>query len=78
HKTKAAEIAYLRQEVEHEETSDRVRQQVKEAYLRYKEAVTRIEVAKQNISQATENLRIVNNTYFNQLSLLTDLLDADT
>ncbi|NRF37326.1 TolC family protein [Pedobacter sp. LMG 31643] len=78
HKTKAAEIAFQRQEVEHEATTDKVRQEVNEAYLRYKEAVTRIDVAKQNIKQATENLRIVNNTYFNQLSLLTDLLDADT
>nr|WP_233173536.1 TolC family protein [Pedobacter sp. ASV19] len=78
HKAKAAEIALQRQEVEHEATSDKVRQEVNEAYLRYKEALTRIDVAKQNIKQATENLRIVNNTYFNQLSLLTDLLDADT
>jgi len=78
HKTKAAEIAFQRREVEHVATTDRVRLEVNEAYLRYKEAITRIDVAKQNIKQATENLRIVNNTYFNQLSLLTDLLDADT
>lgn len=78
HKVKAAEIQYRQQEVEHSDTEDRIRQEVNEAFLRYKEALTRIDVAKENINQATENLRIVNNTYFNQLSLITDLLDADT
>lgn len=78
HKTRAAELRYQQQEVEHEDTQDKIRQEVNEAYLRYQESLTRIAVAKENISQATENLRIVNNTYFNQLSLVTDLLDADT
>jgi outer membrane protein len=78
HKAKAAVISLLRQEVEHSATADKVRQEVKEAYLRYKESLTRIAVAEENIVQAKENLRIVNNTYFNQLALLTDLLDADT
>ena len=78
HKVKAAEIQFQQQEVEHADTEDKIRQEVNEAFLRYKEALTRIDVAKENISQATENLRIVNNTYFNQLSLITDLLDADT
>lgn len=78
HKEKAAKLQLERQEVEHRETGDEVRQQVNEAYLRYKESLTRIDVAETNINQATENLRIVNNTYFNQLSLVTDLLDADT
>lgn len=78
HKVKAAELKYKQQEVEHADTEDKVRQEVNESYLRYKEALIRIDVAKENINQATENLRIVNNTYFNQLSLITDLLDADT
>jgi outer membrane protein len=78
HKTKAAELEYKRQEIEHSDTQDAIKQQVKEAYLRYTEALNRIDVAKTNIAQASENLRILNNTYFNQLSLVTDLLDADT
>jgi outer membrane protein len=78
HKVKAAEIQYRQQELEHSNTGDKIRQEVNEAFLRYREALTRIDVAKENISQATENLRIVSNTYFNQLSLITDLLDADT
>jgi outer membrane protein len=78
HKARAAELKYQQQEVEHSDTEDKIRQEVNEAYLRYKESLTRIDVAKENITQATENLRIVNNTYFNQLALVTDLLDADT
>ncbi len=78
HKTKAAEIRSQIQEVEHADTEDKIRQEVNEAFLRYREALTRITVAEENIGQATENLRIVNNTYFNQLALVTDLLDADT
>jgi outer membrane protein len=78
HKEKAAAIQLQQQEIAHLETGDVIRQQVKEAWLRYKEALTRIDVAETNIKQATENSRIVHNTYFNQLSLVTDLLDADT
>lgn len=78
HKTRAAALQFQQQEVAHLDTEDKIRQEVNEAFLRYRESLTRIDVAKENITQATENLRIVNNTYFNQLSLVTDLLDADT
>jgi outer membrane protein len=77
HKEKAARYELHRQETEHSDTEDQVRKQVKEAYLRFKESLVRIDVAKVNIEQAKENFRIVNNTYFNQTSLITDLLDAD-
>lgn len=78
HKTKVARLEYESQEIEHARTEDNVRQQVHEAYLRYQEALNRVEVNKTNIQQAAENRRIVSNTYFNQTSLITDLLDADT
>lgn len=78
HKTKIAKLDYESQEIEHAETQDNIRQQVNEAYLRFKEALNRVDVSKTNIKQATENRRIVYNTYFNQTSLITDLLDADT
>jgi len=78
HKAKVARLEYESQEIEHSQTEDNVRQQVNEAYLRYQEALNRVEVSKTNIIQATENRRIVSNTYFNQTSLITDLLDADT
>ncbi|WP_349318117.1 TolC family protein [Chitinophaga sp. MM2321] len=78
HRKQEATINLQRQEIEHADTKDKVRQDVNEAYIRYTEALTRIQVANDNIIQAKENFRIVNNTYFNQLSLLTDLLDAET
>jgi len=78
YKETASRLEYERQELEHSDTWDAIRQQVTEAYLRYQEALHRIAVARTNIQQAAENARIVNNTYFNQLSLVTDLLDANT
>lgn len=78
HKVAAQEIELKAQEIEHQDTQDKVRQQIKEAYLRYQEALNRIDVAQTNIKQAAENSRIINNTYFNQTSLVTDLLEANT
>lgn len=77
HKEKAAQIELQQQEAEHSDVQDNVRKQVKEAYLRYKEALIQINVDRVNVDHAKENARIVSNTYFNQTSLITDLLDAD-
>jgi len=78
HKVKEAQIRVKQMEVEDEDVKDNIRQEIQEDYIRYKESVQRILVAEENIRQATESYRIVQNTYFNQLSLLTDLLDAET
>jgi len=78
HKTKVARLELESQEIEHAQTEDVIRQQVNEAFLRYREALNKVDVTQTNVKQATENRRIVSNTYFNQLSLITDLLDADT
>lgn len=78
HKVKEAEIKLHQHDVEDQDVRDHIRQEVSENYIRYKESVQRITVAEENIKQATESYRIVQNTYFNQLSLLTDLLDAET
>jgi len=76
-KVRAAEIRLQRQEIEDEAVKDDVRQEIQEAYIRYHECLKRIDVAEENILQASESYRIVQNTYFNQLALLTDLLDAE-
>ncbi len=77
HKERSARLELDKEEEAHKDTEDRVRQQVKEAYLRYREALIQIDVARVNVEQATENARIIKDTYFNQTSLITDLLDAD-
>jgi len=77
HKVRVAKLELEMEEEAHKDTEDRVRQQVKEAFLRYKEALVQIGVAEVNVAQAEENARIIKNTYFNQTSLITDLLDAD-
>lgn len=77
HKTRAARLEVEKEEEAHKDTEDKVRQRVKEAYLRYREALVQIDVANVNVDQASENARIVKDNYFNQASLVTDLLDAD-
>ena len=76
-KTEAAKLELEKEEIAHKNTEDKIRQDVKEAYLRYTEALEQIKLAEINVSQAKENARIIKNTYFSQTSLITDLLDAN-
>lgn len=56
---------------------DNVVQEVKALAIKYNETAKRMLVIKKNIEQTEANYNIQNLKYANQLSLLTDLLDAD-
>jgi len=77
HEVNSAALAVKKAGIEHLNTEDNIKNQLKEAYLRLQEDLNRIKVAKTNMIQAAENLRIVKNSYLNQTSLITDYLDAD-
>jgi outer membrane protein TolC len=48
------------------------------AYKSYVEAIEHVTTQKKNVELAAENYRIVERRYHNDLSLLTDMLDAST
>ncbi|WP_374950120.1 TolC family protein [Mucilaginibacter sp.] len=66
------ELNYVQQN-----TKDNVRQEAGSLLIKYQEALNRISVTEKSIEQARVNYKIVSAKYFNQLALLTDLLDAD-
>jgi len=51
--------------------------QIKEAYLQHEQALESVKTADKNILKTTETLRVIRNSYLNQESLLTDLLEAE-
>lgn len=73
----AKQNAGLRRNAE-EQLAQEIRMEVKSVYLRHTEALDRVEALKLSVKQADENYRIVQNRYLNQLSILTDLLDASS
>jgi len=56
---------------------DEIFLQIKEAYLQHEQALESVKIAEKNILKTTETLRVIRNSYLNQESLLTDLLEAE-
>jgi outer membrane protein len=71
-KIRLQELNYVQQNIK-----DNVKQEADGLLIKYQEALNRITVTEKSIEQARVNYRIVSAKYFNQLALLTDLLDAD-
>lgn len=78
HNTSAAKSQIYLQELAQEEQRQNIRTDVKSAFVKHNEALDRIKALEKSVEQSKENYRIVKNKYFNQLAILTDLLDANT
>ncbi len=73
---KAASYSLLVAQTALDEVKDAVALEVKEAWLRLKEARANVEVAKSALDQAEENFRLNTQRYKEQLATSTDVLDA--
>lgn len=76
-KKAAAKIATEEAHKHHEKISDDVRTKIYQDYLALDESEKYVTIYKLNETYAVENARILKDAYFNQTSLITDLLDAD-
>lgn len=78
HSLSSAKTQINLQELAEEQQRQNIRTGIKAAYLKHQEALDKVKVLEHSLIQADENYRIVNKKYFNQLAILTDLLDANT
>lgn len=76
HKMKEAQQYINLQKNAEDQMMQNIRVKVRSAYVKHNEALNRVNALLLSVRQAEENYRIVNNRYMNQLSILTDLLDA--
>lgn len=77
HKVSSGQKRLQQLAVQKENLADNIWQEAESLAIKYQEASNRIQVIQKQIDQAALNYKIVSSKYFNQLALLTDLLDAD-
>ena len=79
-KNKLTESKIQKQEAadKYEIMKDKIKTEVNQSYLQYKQALEKISVLQDAIVQATENERIIESKFRNNLATTTDRIDAQT
>ncbi|MES1226891.1 MAG: TolC family protein, partial [Bacteroidota bacterium] len=79
-KNKISEAKIQKQQVEisKEAQSDRVKTEVHQSFMNFHLALERIKVLQEAIAQATENERVMESKFHNNLATTTDRIDAQT
>ena len=78
HKLKEARLNIDASQQQEELRKQSLRMEIRTALIRHQEAQDRVKALEFSVRQARENYRIMRNRYFGQLSILTDLLDANS
>lgn len=78
HARKSQQSRIIRSSIETDALADRLRNRIHELYVRYNESLLNIDRAKEKVNLSKESSRILKNSYFNQQSLLIDVLESET
>lgn len=78
HKLEEARLNIDASQQQEELRKQSLRMEIRTALIRHQEAQDRVKALELSVRQARESYRIMRNRYFGQLSILTDLLDANS